>query len=57
MDGYFVTPDAPALKEDWWTTWLDSIRAKWPPGRYVPTGHTHGVQQAEWRPFEGVYAP
>ena len=44
-----VTPDAPALRENWHTTWLDSIKAEWQPGRYVRKGtNPDGLEYAKW---------
>ncbi len=34
-DGWVVMDDAPMLRDDWHTTWLDSIKAEFKPGHYV----------------------
>lgn len=35
MDGWIVTDDAPALRPDWYKSWLIWIRAEYKPGRYI----------------------
>jgi len=47
MDGWVVTPDAPALQADWYTTWPPKISAAWQPGRYV-LGPEERLRTAHW---------
>jgi hypothetical protein len=43
MEGWVVTPDAPALAPDWFRTWPPFLLAQYVPGRYVRDG-----QKATW---------
>ena len=50
MAGWYVTADAPALHEDWWSTMPADLKERWTPGRYIRTGPDGvGVEHAEWR--------
>lgn len=51
MSGWVVKPDAPALRDDWWTTWPPSVAAAWAPGRYVAV-EGPPPRQARWEPRE-----
>src|SRR5574342_416711 len=54
MDGWFVKSDAPALREDWHTTWPWRLKLRWKPGHYVKaSADKHGVDRAKWRPLGG----
>jgi len=54
MDGYLVHDDAPALRDDWHTTWPTSVAEKRQPGHYVLLNEMEkDARVAEWRPFPG----
>jgi len=50
MHGWYVTPDAPVLDVDWYSTMPSHLKAQWVPGRYERIGADGaGVERAQWR--------
>ena len=49
MDGWVVTPDAAALRPDWWRTWPRTIAARFKPGRYGPPAPDGRLIRSSWQ--------
>lgn len=53
MDGYVVYDDAPALRDDWYTTWPPSVADMHRPGHYVLLDEMEqDARVAVWQDFE-----
>lgn len=48
MDGWVVTPDAPALDPNWHETWPPSVAADFAPGHYGAPAPVAGVVTSRW---------
>ena len=57
MNNWLVTPDAQALRRDWWFTLPPRIASRWPTyGSYVRVGDERGrlLDEARWIETEGA---